>query len=138
MRTSPLDIAGGRAAWVSDAGEGVTYLEWRHGSAPPARVPFSDLRWSADLLAGAGGPGWAAALPHVVDWSDRTESWIFHASRLRPLHELQSPGHGRWSVYRWAGEWMVDYHDQIASRGACMPLLVALTAVLGCFPTAIR
>jgi hypothetical protein len=138
MRTSPLDLAGSRAAWVSDAAEGGTCLEWRHGSAPPARVPFSELRWSADLLAGSGGPGWAAVLPQVVDWSERTESWVFHASRLKPMHDLHLREQGRWSVYRWAGDWVIDFHRTVGSRGVTMPLLVALTAVLGCFPSAIR
>ena len=138
MRTSPLDIAGGRATWVSPSMESGTWLEWAHDGEPPSRVPFAQLRWSADLLAGGEGPIWARELPKVIQWYDHEESWIFHATRLAPLHDLPCEPSGRWSVYRWDGEWVVDYHHQVASHGASMPLIVALTAVLGCGPTAIR
>jgi hypothetical protein len=138
MRTTPIDIAGGRAQWVADPAGSGTWLEWSHGLDSPSRVPFAQLRWSADLLAGEGRPGWADALPTVVEWYDHAESWIFHASRLEPMHDLPCRTAGRWSVYRWAGQWLVDYHRQVASPGEAMPLLVALTAVLGRFPTAIR
>jgi hypothetical protein len=138
MRTSPIDISGGRAQWVTDPAGSGTWLEWSQDAASSSRVPFDQLRWSADLLAGEGGPTWASVLPKVVEWYDHEESWIFHASRLEPMHDLPCRAAGRWSVYRWAGQWLVDYHRQVASPGAAMPLLVALTAVLGRFPTAIR
>ncbi len=138
MRTSPLDIAGGRARWTTFAGDRGTWLEWTYGSAPPAHVPFAHLRWSADVLAGDGRPGWAQTLPTVVQLYDDAESWIFHATRLEPLHDLPCEPNGRWSVYRWAREWIVDFHRDVACHGASMPLVVALTAVLGSRPTAIR
>jgi hypothetical protein len=138
MRTSPLDIAGGRARWISPAGDDGTWLEWTHGAEAPSRVSFAQLRWSADLLAGAEGPTWARSLPTVVQRYDHDESWIFHATRLETLHDLPCEPGGRWSVYRWRGEWFVDFHQQVACPGATMPLLVALTAVQGCGPTAIR
>jgi len=138
MRTSALDIAGGHARWVSHPADGGTWLEWSRGSEPPALVPFAHLRYSADLLAGADGPRWARELPTVVEWYDHASSWIFHATRLQPMHDLPCLPYGRWSVYRWDGQWVVDFHHQVASHGASMPLLVALTAVNGCGPTAIR
>ena len=138
MRTSPLDIAGGSARWISPTDDRGTWLEWTHMGGEPARVPFAQLRWSADLLAGSEGPIWARELPTVIQWYDDEESWIFHATRLSTLHDLQCEPGGRWSVYRWEGEWVVDYHRQVACPGASMPLLVALTAVQGCGPTAIR
>jgi hypothetical protein len=138
MRTSPLDIAGGSARWISPADDDRTWLEWTHAGAAPALVPFAQLRWSADLLAGADGPRWARSLPTVVQRYDRDESWIFHATRLETLHDLPCEPGGRWSVYRWEGEWVVDYHRQVACPGATLPLLVALTAVEGRGPTAIR
>jgi hypothetical protein len=70
MRTSPLDIAGGRATWVSPSMESGTWLEWAHDGEPPSRVPFAQLRWSADLLAGSEGPIWAREIPTVIQWYD--------------------------------------------------------------------
>lgn len=131
-------MAGGTATWVSPAEAAGTWLEWSHAGAPPARVPFAQLRWSTDLLAGAEGPTWARALPTVVQRYDRECSWIFHATRLAPLHDLPCEPGGRWSVYRWQGAWMVDYHQDVACPGATIPLIVALSAVEGCAPTAIR
>ena len=137
MLTTPLNIAGGRAKWVSHSAEHGTWLEWTHAGAEPTHVCFERLRWSADVLAGAG-PGWARSLPTVVQLYDDERSWIFHASRLAPLHDLPCRPDGRWSVYRWGGEWVVEYHPDVAGQGTAMPLLVALTAVLGSGPTAIR
>jgi hypothetical protein len=136
LRTSALDNAGGRARWTSHHGDGGTWLEWTHDDAPPSHIPFGYLRWSVDLLAGGDGPLWARALPTIVE-RDEDESWIFHASRLRPLHDLPCRAEGRWSIYRWAGEWMLDYHQQVACTGVSLPLLAALTAVLGRRPAAI-
>jgi hypothetical protein len=138
MRTQALDIAGGRARWTTHGGDGATWLEWTHDGAPPAHIPFGHLRWSVDVLAGGDGPLWARSLPTIVERYDDAESWIFHASRLEPLHDLPCPTTGRWSVYRWAGQWMLDFHQQVACTGVSLPLLAALIAVLGCWPAAIR
>ena len=138
MRTAPLDISGGTATWISPSDGAGTWLEWSPVGAPPARIPFAQLRWSADLLAGSDGPTWARAVPTVVQRYDEERSWIFHATRLEPLHDLPCEPGGRWSVYRWKRQWMVDYHQDVACPGATMPLIVALTAVEGHGPTAIR
>jgi hypothetical protein len=138
MQTTPLDIAGGNARWVTDAATGCTSLQWTHPGADPACVPYARLRWSADVLAGDAGAGWARSLPTVVQRYDDERSWIFHASRLQPLHDLPGRPDGRWSVYRWAGEWVVEFHADVAGHGAAMPLIVALTATLGSGPSAIR
>jgi hypothetical protein len=138
MLTAPLDIAGGRARWIAPTADAGTWLEWTQAARPPARVPFAHLRWSTDVLAGADGPSWAKQLPTVVQLYDDADSWIFHPTRLEPMYDLPCRPGGRWSVYRWAREWVVEYHPQVASPGAAMPLIVALTAVLGCGPSAIR
>ena len=143
MPSTALHIAGGRATWVCDpcgpeAGTNGTWLEWSEGAAPAIRIPFEQLRWSADVLGGGDRPGWARSLPTVVQLYDDAGSWIFHETRLEPLHDLPGRPYGHWSIRRWACQWVVDYHRHVATPGVSLPLLAALTAVLGCGPTAIR
>jgi hypothetical protein len=140
MQTTPLHIAGGLATWVSDPGAAgdATWLEWSRDGAPTTCVPLAQLRWSTDVLAGADRPGWARTLPTIVQLYDEARSWIFHETRLEPLHDLPGRPNGRWSVHRWASQWVVDYHFHVATPGVSLPLLVALSAVLGSGPSAIR